>query len=48
MRLPSGNTISADTWDAMKASGGWREWVDARMYPKVDRDFMDQEVNSRV
>lgn len=42
--LPSGNTISTDTWDAMKASGGWRGWLDPHMYPQADRDFMDEEL----
>lgn len=42
--LPSGCTIDSDTWDAMKASGGWRGWLDARMYKPVDRDFMDKEI----
>lgn len=44
MNLPSGNTISAETWDAMKADGDWRGWLDARMYPQADRDFMDSQI----
>lgn len=44
MQLPSGNTIDSETWAAMKAAGTWRGWLDARMYPQTDRDFMDQEM----
>lgn len=43
--LPSGSTISRDTWDTMKAAGDWRGWVsDERMYSDADAAFLDDEI----
>jgi hypothetical protein len=46
--LPSGNTISGDTWAAIKAAGDWRGFLDARMYPQSDRDHMDRALGLRA
>lgn len=40
--LPSGSTVSADTWDAVVVGGGdWRVWLDERDYSPADADALD-------
>jgi hypothetical protein len=42
--LPSGSTISRETWDALKARGRWRDVLDPHMYSPADREYLDREI----
>jgi hypothetical protein len=44
IELPSGSTISAETWGWIREAGDWRGFLDARMYVQADRDYMDKEL----
>lgn len=47
LTLPSGNTISADTWAAILAAGDWRGILDPRMYGEADQEHMDALLPAR-
>lgn len=44
--LPSGSTISAETWAAIRSGDDWREILDPGMYSQADRDFLDGATKS--
>lgn len=48
MQLPSGCTISDETWGWIVEEGDWRGLLDARMYDEGDSAFLDAQVLDEV
>ena len=46
IKLPSGSTISAETWSWMLEDGTWHGYLDPKMYSQADRDFLDSALSN--